>query len=182
MATFTAASIVRAAELRDAFGATAILQVDVSAAATTVAIDVPGLAVPVDPKSRYLIEGYLAFQAGPGTTDNPELSMGLTSPSDCEGDWCVWSLVDNTGNVNGNIANFRRTAFNEGTAAATIAGVGTGSGTIEAAPFAGRLRCFENGGVVQVRFAQLFSDASATTVKAGSWLRAQKIQGELPSW
>jgi hypothetical protein len=173
--TFTAATIVRGPRLRDAIGQTAVLQGNIAVAASTADIDCPGLAVEVDPYTNYIIEGYLAFQAGPGATDNPELRMGLSAPADVSGSWIVLSLVDNAGSATGNHINTRRNSFNVGSAVATEAGVGTGNGSIMAAPFVGWISTFRFYGSLQLRFAQLFSDAQPTTIVAGSWIRVAAI-------
>ena len=173
--TVTAGTIVRARSLRYAIGQTAVLQGAISVAASTEDIDCPGLAVEVDPYTNYIVEGYLAFNGGPGAVDNPEMRMGLSAPPDSSGSWIILSLVDNTGSATGNVINVRRTSFNVGTAVATEAGVGTGSGSVMAAPFVGRISTFGFYGSLQLRFAQLFSDTQPTVIDAGSWLRVTAI-------
>jgi len=175
MTTFTAGTVVRALNLRGAAGHIAVLEGSIALSATTEDIDCPGLAVQVDPFTNYAVDGYLAFQAGPGAADNPELRMGLSAPPDTAGHWIMLSLVDNTGNATGNAINVRRTGFNVGTAVAIEAGVGTGSGSVMGAPFVGAVFTRRYSGVLQLRFAQLFSDTQPTAIIAGSWLRVMSI-------
>jgi hypothetical protein len=178
--TFTAATTVSAHEIRDAIGSFIYLETDFAVTSfNTVDIDIPGLSVPVDANSRYLIDGWLAYESGTGAVDNPELRFGITAPKDTTGSWCIWSIVDNAGATSANLINLRRTDFNTGSALATEAGVGTGAGAAMGCAFTGIARIHLIGGFITARFAQLFSDTAATTVKAGSWIRVQKIAGNL---
>ena len=83
MVAFIAGDVVSASALRDALGAAAVLQSDVTVAANTAQQDCPGLAVSVDAYSRYIIEGYLAYTTGV----TPEIRFGLTAPPEAAGTW-----------------------------------------------------------------------------------------------
>jgi hypothetical protein len=174
MVAFIAGDVVSASALRDALGALAVLQSDVTVAANTVQQDCPGLAVSVDAYSRYTIEGYIAYNTGVA----PEIRFGLTAPPEAAGTWLPLGIPDGTNANTGDLIAVRREAFNVGTSLATEAGIG-GSGSAMAVPIVGRMRTFRFAGVLQLRFAQLYSDAAVTTVNAGSWLRVQKIESTL---
>ena len=174
MTVFTAGDVVSAAELRDALGAIAVLQSDVTVASSTAQQDCPGLAVQVDAYSRYAIEIYVAYLTGV----DPELRLGVTAPPEAAGTWLPLGIPDGTNATTGSLIAVRREAFNVGGSVATEAGIG-GSGTAMGVPILARMRTYRFGGVVQLRFAQLYTNAAVTTIAAGSWIRAQKIESTL---
>lgn len=174
MVNFVAGDIASASELRDAIGGFDILANDISVTSSATSQDCPGLAVMVDAYSRYAIEGYIAYNTGV----DPELRLGLTAPSEAVGTWFPMGIPDGTNANTGSVIAIRREAYNVGSSLATEAGIG-GSGTVMAVPISGRMRTYRFGGVLQLRFAQLYSNAAATTINAGSWLSATKINSTL---
>ena len=174
MSLFTAGEVVSASELRDALGAMSVLLNDISIVSSATSVDVPGLAVQLDGYSRYAIDGYIAYNAG----IDPEARFGLTAPPEAAGTWTIAGVPDGTNANTGDLIAVRRDAFNVGTALTTEHGIG-GAGSITAATLVGRIRTYRFGGVLVLRSAQLYSNAVATTVNAGSWIRAQKIGSTL---
>jgi hypothetical protein len=95
----------------------------------------------------------------------------LAGPPDVSGNWTLLSQASTaTGGV-GSIDGERETAFQD---PELVKAAGVASGSLVCLPH-GRIRTHRFGGVIQVRFCQVTATASATTVHAGSWLRAAKI-------
>jgi hypothetical protein len=163
----TALDVVSASELRDAIGSIGVLGNDISVTSSTDFVDCPGLAVQLDAFSIYEIDGYIAYSSG--TT--PDVKFAFSGPPDTSGNYTFFGLTaSGTGGI-GDIEAVRESSF-VNDAPQPIAGVASGS--LVCMP-AGRIRTFRFGGALQVRFAQVTSNASATTVLTGSWLRAAKI-------
>jgi len=163
----TALDVVSASELRDAIGSIGVLGNDISVTSSTTFVDCPGLAVQIDAFSILEIDGFIAYSTG--TT--PDIKFAFNSPPDTIGNYTFFGLTQTgTGGV-GDIEAVRESSF-VNDAPQPIAGH---TSSLVCMPHA-LIRTFRFGGAVQLRFAQQTSNASATTVLAGSWLRAAKIQ------
>ncbi len=168
---FTTGALIRASRFRDAIGNTAVLESDVSTISNaTTYIDAAGLAVPLDAGATYIVEGYLAYV----TSAAASVAITFSTPPDTVGTWHLHGLEQAAGAVSGNLENIRRT-FTPGTAF-SIQGA-AGSGTSMMCIPTGFLYTARFSGQLQAQFAQIVSTASATTIKAGSWLRATRVSG-----
>jgi hypothetical protein len=169
MAFATALDTVSASELRDAIGTIGVLGNDISTISSTTFADCPGLTVQLDAFAVYQVDGFIAYSTGTA----PDIKFSFIGPPDTSGNYTFFGLTAaGTGGV-GDIEAVRESNFGDD-APQPIAGVAAGS--LVCMP-AARIRTFRFGGALQVRFAQINSTASATTVHAGSWLRACKIAG-----
>lgn len=165
----TALDIVSSSELRDAIGTIGVLGNDISVTSSTAFVDCPGLAVHLDAFAIYEIDGYLAYSSG--TT--PDVKFAFSGPPDTTGNYTFFGLTaSGTGGV-GDIEAVRESSF-VNDAPQPVAGHTSSLVCMPAA----RIRTFRFGGALQVRFAQVTSNASATTVLTGSWLRAAKIANQ----
>lgn len=132
---------------------------------TTSYVNCPGLGVYLHPGYRYAIDGFLAYDTG--TT--ADIRFSLSAPPGAYGSWGLYGLGDD--GPSDNIEAIRRDAFGDTTEAGCY---GTASGGLFAIPH-GTILVGEVGGLLQFRFAQLVATAAATTIRAGSWLRATRI-------
>lgn len=162
--------IASSSELRDAIGTVGVLGGDISVTSSTTFVDCPGLAVQLDAFSIYEVDGLIAYSSN--TT--ADIKFAFLGPPDTSGNYTYFGLTaSGTGGV-GSIEAVRESGFGDDSPQ-PIAGVASGS--LVCMPHA-RIRTFRFGGALQLRFAQQTSNASATTVLAGSWLRAAKIVGQ----
>jgi hypothetical protein len=154
--------------LSDALPLAVVLAADVSAINDITSDNVPGLTLTLAAASTYLIDGYLAYTAG-ATGD---IRLSWSAPNGWTGSWS-WLGLDqaSVGSV-GNI-NVLSVGVIEGVA------VPFGGSDLFGSTLAARLCMYvetdaEAGDLVP-RFAQVVSSATPTTVRQGSWLRAQKV-------
>lgn len=152
--------------LNDAIPRVAVCPNDVSVVSSTTLVDVPGLVVPVRANAYHLLKGYLAYTATAAT----DFKFSLTVPPGASGHWGVYGQDPTaTGSVGG-IYVLHYASFGD----SVTAGV-AGSDS-----FSNRMVCLIHacivtntyvGGDVVLRFSQNTSNATAATIKAGSWMR-----------
>jgi len=172
----TAGDTASAPALRDLLPRVTVLAGDITVSSSQDLVDVPGLSVDVDAHSQYLVEGCIFYTSATGPP-GAEARFALAGPSDGVGTWATLTVVDGSASATGALAAFRRIGFNYGNTAQTVAGaVGAGTSTPISCPIVGTLRSQGFSGAVCLRFAQLYSDATLTTVNAGSWLRLTKVK------
>lgn len=166
---FVAGQKVRASELNSGLPVLARVSADVTVISSTTLIDITGLVVAVEADALYAWDAYLAYNSGA----TPDIKFAATVPSGTTGNWGIYPLVQSSTGSSGSIEGFRLDGYGD----ANVQGAG-GSDS-----FSGALMCMPRGyidtsstaGNFQMRFAQVTSNASNTTVKAGSWLRVQRI-------
>lgn len=153
-------SITLAREFRDYFGSMALCESAISTTVNTIASDVPGMTVYLEPWQTYLIDGYIAYESN-ATAD---LSISFTTP---EGSVLFLAGFGSDATPSGNL---NAIWSNQST------GLLVGGGASPAGVCRPRGSVFNvgNAGVLQLQFAQNTSNASTTTVKSGSWLRASR--------
>ncbi len=154
--------------LRDAIGSVAVLQNDISVTSLETFVDCPGLAVPLDAAGFYQVDGYIAYSSA--TAADIQFSYGI--PPDSLGHNSHFPVFQTVAASSGDMEAFRQVAFND---ANPQGAAGAGTGTPMATQPHGWFWTFRFGGSVQLRFAQITSTASATVVRAGSWIRATKM-------
>lgn len=124
-----------------------------------------GLALPLERKGVYRIDGYLAYQSG--TT--PGIKFALNGPERWTVQFGLIGIAVAAAGSTGNGVSDRQsdTAFgvNAGIALA-------GSGSAMFAAVRGYVSTNNDSGVASIEFAQSTANASDTFVRAGSWLRA----------
>lgn len=168
--TFAAGTKLRVGELNQALAVLVRSTADVSRTSSTTMIDATGLTVPLAANATYLLDGYLAYLAGATTGD---LRVALTVPTSTTGHWALFAADLNAVDAGGNVITRRLETF--GDANFLTAG---GSNYILPGVMC-TLRAYiatgSTAGNLQVRFAQNTTSTTATTIKAGSWLRAQRV-------
>lgn len=160
-----------AAELNAAFPLTSFADADTSRTSSTTFLDADGLVVELEANSQYAIDGWISYVAG-ATGD---LKVQLLVPTGAGGSWGMYALsTTSTGSVGTVQAN--RAPVGAGNAL-TAGGSASFSGAMNAL-LRGYIATGDTPGELQLQFAQNTSNATATTIKEGSWIRAQKISGE----
>jgi len=143
--------------------------VDITKTSSTALADATGLAVQLDANSFYAIDGYLAYVAG-ATGD---IVVALSAPAASTGHWALFPIVASSTGAAGSFDGRRNSGFGD-----SVTQVGGGSDSLS-----GSMLCQPHAyvatagtaGLLQLRFAQSVSSATATIVKKGSWLRATKL-------
>jgi chitosanase len=154
---------LRAPVLRDALFATGFLTSDAVLSSSVAPIEAPGLAVPLEPRSFYAIDGYLAVTAANFT------KLALDVPPGAQGHWGLRGVdmlpgTAAVGDLNGAYTGFGITHFIAISGAAGPTAVLV-RGYVATVP----------GGALRLLFAQFASDPSQTSIRAGSWLRTSKL-------
>lgn len=174
MPAFTAAAagdLTQAGQLRDQIGNVAVLANDISIISLGTFVDCPGLSVPVDGQALYALDGFIAYSTGV----TPDIEFVFSAPAATFGHFSFMPQYSTaTGGV-GSIEGFRQATFRDFPQGAA----GAAAGSMVCMPH-GFVFPRRPGGAVQLRFRQLASTASTTTVLAGSWLRACLIGHSLP--
>ncbi|MES2209434.1 MAG: hypothetical protein V4515_04525 [Chloroflexota bacterium] len=170
--TFPAApqTRLRAGALRAALGTFGYTRTDQSFQ-TELYSDVAGLAFEVERNARYAFNGYVAYESGA----TPDIKFTLAGPEGATGQWGFYTLNQlETGSI-GSLEALRLDLINDDSQQQGAAGSASFSSALMCLP-RGFIQTAGVGGAVQVRFAQVTTNASATTVKEGSWLHAWQIE------
>jgi len=161
--TFATAQILTAQDLDDIVQISA-LAADQTSQSSTTPTPCYGLSLELKAGTRYAIDGYFAFFS----TTTADIKFALDIPSGSGGRWGVegvqsgsaypgppeWFLFDDMfGSANG------------------YGNAGAGTSTPLWGNLSGYISTF-GAGTLQVLFAQTVSEATFTTMKAGSWIRA----------
>jgi hypothetical protein len=135
-----------------------------SVTSSTTLVNDTHLALAVVANAVYELEGFIAYD-------------GATSPSDIKMDWTLPAsatlLWGPLGAATGGAAAYAPLAVNAGTPL-TAGTYGTG-GAYTALNPRGRLATAGTAGTLQFRWAQNTSNATATTIYAGSWIRLRRV-------
>ncbi len=160
--TIAPGEIIYAAEILDQFGRSKYKPADTSRSSTTTLADDPDLIIPVLANAVYVMECYLvAFN----TTASVNFLHGWSGPSGATLN--NWSQAWNNAGTS--------------TASLTLANIGlTRNDSLDANnaqhyDFRGTLVTGSTAGNFALRWAQGTSNASATVVRAGSWLRLMRV-------
>lgn len=164
--TFTAGDPIRAVTLRARLPVLGVTASDISMVSSTVMADVPGLVVDLEPFALYAFDGYIAYSAG--TTG--DILLRFTYPLRTTGHWFLAGQAAATTTGTGAIEFLRASipdvfGFDIGAA---------GSGAMAVQPH-GYLTTGAFPGPLQWQFSQVATSATATTVVAGSWIRAHRL-------
>lgn len=131
--------------------------------------DVAGLSFEVERNAVYAFVGYVAYES----SSTADIKFTMSGPDGSIGHWGFTTQNQAaTGGV-GNIEALRLSLINDDSQTQGAAG---GTGLAMTALPRGFVETTGVGGAVQVRFAQITTTAAETVVKAGSWLRAYRIQ------
>lgn len=171
---------LRASLLVDMLPKVARKTADTARSATTTATADPHLTFEVEADAAYILDGWLKYD-GPIAGD---INFDWTAPSGSLGEYTIWgagnsvittnatpTLQVDTQSVRGYLI---RTETNDVTQARSFGCLGTGLTPLTALVH-GTLRTSSTAGTYSLDWAQLASDATATTMYTDSWLRLQRI-------
>ncbi|MDJ0460575.1 hypothetical protein [Streptomyces sp. H27-C3] len=172
---------LRASTLRDMLPMTARKTSDTSRTATTTAVADPHLTFDLVANAVYIMDGWIKFD-GPAAAD---LNIDWTAPSGTLGEWAAMgagngqvvsanttpALIADTQSSRGYLV---RTESTDITAARSFGCLGTGLAPLTAV-IHGTIRVGSTAGTYSLDWAQLVSDAGATTLYTDSWLRFVRI-------
>lgn len=160
---------LRASEINDAMIKTVRAPSDISKTSSTAFSDVTGFALALEANCAYLFDGYIGYNSIAAA----DFKLALAVPAGATGHWGAHGLATTTTGSVGVINGERKAAFGDSNALA-YGGSDLTIGALFVRP-AGYILTSSTAGVLQVRFAQNTSNATATVVVAGSWLRATKV-------
>jgi hypothetical protein len=166
--TIPAGTKISAALLGNALPLSAVVTSDTTVTSSTSFVDAAGMVLALAASSTYLIDGYLAYSAG-ATGD---IQVAWSSPDGWSGSWSWQGLgsaaVGGAGDMNGVRIGPNIEAFS-----VVLGGSDSFSGAL-AARLGMYIATDATAGSLQLRFAQNVSNGTASVVRQGSWLRAQK--------
>lgn len=166
---FTAGQKIRASDLNDLGGVTAIMTTDVSVTNSTSFVDATGLALALAADATYTVQGYVNYLA----TAASGMALVFSTPSGASGQCTILSGQHGEAPVVGaeriNYADF-------GSYSLTSANfmVGSSGGFTIGGWLAGFVTT-DSAGTLQLRVAQAEASVDPTTLKAGSWLRVDRV-------
>lgn len=160
--TFTAGQQLRAPQLRSLFPQLTTLPSDAAITSSTVLTDTAGLSLSLEPRSRYIFDGYVAFDS----SATAEITFGFRAPPGATGHWAVLGSDVSAPGLDVYVA----TTFSDASYAFS-----EGAATGQVLFPHGYIVTSGASGALQFRFAQGTSDASATSLRKGSWLRLTRI-------
>lgn len=162
--TLVAGQRLTAALLTSALPVTAVQAADQSVTSSTVLVNASGLSFPVVSGASYTISGLLIFNGGAASDD---FKTGWTAPASSVLNWQTQAQpVAATANNGVVVTNAKQMA--DLSSLGTI-GAATDLTALVAAQFTAG-----GTGTLQFKFAQVTSSATATTLRAGSFLVAQR--------
>lgn len=145
---------------------------DIATESSDVLLDVPGMVFTLRPGARYLMDGYIAYTSATAA----DLKLAITGMEGVfNGADFAFFGVATGGTSSGDLHGIRHEDINTPTSShySSFAGAGTSTGMF-CCPYGG-FRARDLPVVVQLQFCQTTSNASATTIKAGSWLRMTQL-------
>jgi hypothetical protein len=160
---------LRAGALRASVGGFGYTRTD-QAFQTSLYSDIAGLAFEVERNARYGFNGYIAYQSG----STPDIKFTLAGPEGATGTWGFYTQNQLASGSIGDLEALRLDLINDDSQQQGAAGSGSFGSTLMCWP-RGRIQTAGVGGAVQIRFAQVTTDASATIVAAGSWVHAWRL-------
>lgn len=172
---------LRASTLRDMLPMTARKTSDTSRTATTTVTADPHLTFDVVANAVYIMDGWIKFD-GPAAAD---LNIDWTAPAGALGEWTAMgagtgtvvsanttpALIADTQSSRGYLMRSETTDI---TAARSFGCLGTGLTPLTAL-IHGTIRVGSTAGTYSMDWAQLVSDAGATTLYTDSWLRLVRV-------
>lgn len=163
---FLAGQKLRAADLNDLLPLICRATADTSRTSSTTLLDATGLSVSLEASTAYLIDGYIAYDAG----ETGDLKVAFTIPSGATGHWSLFGIGTGTTGSIGDTTAVRVSAL---TSTCAVGGSAAFSSQLVALPRGYVLT--SSAGTMQMQFAQDTSSGTSTTIKSGSWLRFTKV-------
>lgn len=168
---FTAGQILSAGDLNDLIGF-AYLAADQTVTSSTTLVNATGLSFSLSANAVYAIDGWMRWTSGP----TPNVKFGWTVPASADGWWSLMAAYTQTAPVAG---RERVNYIDTSTVAITSALSGTGddesTGVIDISARPCGYITTSTAGTLQFKFAQNTSNAGATILGEGSWLRLSRM-------
>ena len=165
---FVAGQKVRASDLNSGIPQFARTTSDITVISSTTLVDATGLVLPMDADSVYALDGFIKYT----TNTTPDIKFCLIGPAGSGGNWGIHGLQQGAANNDDDFEAFCLSAIGS---ANQIGLGGAGTGTPVWGHMMGHITTDSTAGTLQVQFAQVTSNASNTSVAAGSWISMQKI-------
>jgi hypothetical protein len=162
MPTFSAGQRLTAGALQAAFPLTSVKSTTENVTSSTVLQNDDQLLLPVVANTTYLLDGYLFYVAA----EAGDLKIAFTAPALADLYWSVIGMT--TSGVDVTDASVTAENGSLGTVTRVLGGDG---GTWCSARLQGRLIVAATAGSLQLQFAQGTSSATATSLRAGSWIQ-----------
>lgn len=131
--------------------------------------DVSNLAVAIEANTSYSIRAYIGYLSGA----TPDIKFAMSAPLGSVGHWSAYPQTQTATGSIGDMEALRLGDFTDAQQHGAAGSAAFGS-ALMCAPH-GYVRTGAQGGSIQFRFAQITTDASQTTIVAGSWLRVMEI-------
>lgn len=151
----------------DVFGVVAYKSGDESVTSSATLQNDDVLVLPVVANARYIMDSQF-FYTGAGDGATGGFKIGWTGPS---GATMLWANYGTTQNLSPTLVNYNVVVESIGGGR----GVGTNGATVMSCVPKGVLNTGANSGSLQLQWAQGGSNATATVLKAGSWIRLTRI-------
>lgn len=169
MALFTENSFARASEFRRRmFPITEVLSADWPIASSTTLLPVPGLGLLLEIGRNFAFEGYIAYTAA--TAGDVQFAVTTSARGFGRGQYSVVGTAQAAGTNPGNMEGSHTEGL-EAESPFSLVG--------DTEPLSAFIHGYIDVGnaptLLQLNAAQVASSASATTIKAGSWIRATEI-------
>jgi len=133
---------------------------------STTLVNVTGLAVPVAANAFYAIDGYIVYNC---TNTSPDLKLAWTTPASVTGNWTT------LGAGTGIAGSTEETTPNVGARGWGLNFLIGGNDFNLGACLRGNLATAGTAGTLQLQFAQATAIAVNTLIRAGSWIRAERL-------
>ncbi|GAA3374745.1 hypothetical protein [Streptomyces racemochromogenes] len=143
---------------------------DQSVTSSTTNINDTALLSPVAANASYIVTGVLLYSARTDT----DVKIGWTGPSGSTFDWIAHGQSqDGTGGLAGSGVVVDRQSI--GNTSFPLGGFGAENSTFMTAPLWGRLVTSSTAGTLQLNWAQRVSNATASIMRAGSWILLTRV-------
>lgn len=127
------------------------------------------LFAPVEANASYIVEGMLLYAAH----SSADIRMGWTVPAGATFDWIIHAQINTVtgGLATGGIVVDRQSA---GNSAFPLGGFGAENTTVMTGLLRGRVETAGTAGTLQLNWAQLTANATASIMKARSWISLRR--------
>lgn len=143
---------------------------DQSVTSSTTNTDDTALLLPVEANAKYILTGMLLYSARSDT----DIKIGWTAPTSATLDWIAHAQIQGgtTGIASSGIVVDRQI---QGNSAFPLGGAAAENTTYMTATVSGRLVTSTTAGDLQLNWAQITSNATASIMRAGSWLMLTRV-------
>lgn len=142
---------------------------DQTVTSSTANVNDTALFLPVEANAIYVLEGLLLYSC----RDDTDVKIGWTGPSGSTLEWIAHAqTVSGTTAISAGVVVDRQ---NIGFTSFPLGGAGAENSTVMTAKIRGRLDTAGTAGNLQLNWAQRISNATASIMRAGSWLTLRRV-------